>query len=91
MTNYELIQLECDKYDYLVIATNYKSPIDSAKEIIEKIGMDHINILFDLTLIHGTKSNRYIELDYNCNSNFLQGFKKVTNISEDIKKISCEY
>lgn len=64
MKNFEVLKLENSEFDYLVIATTYINPIstlsDVQNEVIEKSG----RVLFDLTLINGTSSNRYISATF---------------------------
>ena len=60
MKNFELFKLDNSEYDYLVIATTYISPIATLDDVQCELKGKSGSILFDLTLINGTSSNRYI-------------------------------
>ena len=60
MKNFEVSRLENSSYDYLVIATTYISPISTLDEVQKAFKNISWKILFNLTLINGLNSNRYI-------------------------------
>lgn len=60
MKNFEVSRLENSSYDYLVIATTYISPISTLDEVQKAFKNISGKILFNLTLINGLNSNRYI-------------------------------
>ena len=84
---FRLIELNNESYDFLVIATSAVNPLNCLNDIVEEIGSDTAKVLFDLTLINGTNSNRYIQ--GNCvDGNFnIAAFMVVSSINEDIKNI----
>lgn len=90
MGNYKLIKLSDEPYNFLVIATSYVSPLESAEKIIDKINLDTVNLIFDLTLINGTKFNRYIEMKYSKDIG-KPDFSIANIIPNSIKAISCKY
>lgn len=61
MKNYSVLSLENSQYDYVIIATTHISPISTLDEVQSELRNYTGRILFDLTLINGTSSNRYIE------------------------------
>lgn len=60
MKNFEVIKLNNSEYDYMVIATTCISPISTLTDIQNELEDKSGRIIFDLTLINGTSSNRYI-------------------------------
>lgn len=68
-SNYKILKLSNQPYDFLIIATSYLNSLNDIDEIGEYLKVPEANLLFDLTLINGTKWNRYIQCKYkkNCN------------------------
>lgn len=60
MKNFEISKLKNSEYDYLVIATTYISPISTLDDVQGEFKHLTGKLIFDLTLINGTNSNRYI-------------------------------
>lgn len=60
MKNFEISKLKNSEYDYLVIATTYVSPISTLDDVQGEFKHFTGKLIFDLTLINGTSSNRYI-------------------------------
>lgn len=60
MKNFEILKLDNSEYDYLVIATTYISPISTLDYVQNELTGQSGSLVFDLTLINGTSSNRYI-------------------------------
>lgn len=91
MNNYKILELNNEPFDFLVIATSCENPLSYIYEITKEISRDQVNILFDLTLINGTKSNRYISCNFRKGENYLQSCSLVKEIDEYIKKKSYNY
>lgn len=91
MKDFEILKLNNESYDFLIIATSYKNPISSIKEIGEEIQVQKANLLFDLTLINGTNRNRYIKCEYDAATSQLPICSIVEGIDNDIKKISQSF
>lgn len=91
MKNYQILKLNNEPFDFLVIATSCENPLSYIKEICKEISRDRAKILFDLTLINGTKNNRYISCDYRTGENYLQSCSLVKDIDERIKNMSYNY
>ena len=53
-SNFKILKLNNEPYDFLIIATSYENPLSSIKEIGEEIQVRKANLLFDLTLINVT-------------------------------------
>lgn len=91
MKNFEIIKLNKSEYDYLVIATTCVSPIatltDVQNEFIDKSG----RILFDLTLINGTSSNRYISASFENGIFNRKSFDVVKVIEPNVGHISLDF
>ena len=91
MKNYQILKLNNEPFDFLVIATSCENPLSYIEQIGKEIGMNHAKILFDLTLINGTKSNRYISCDFRIGENYLQSCSLVKEIDDYIKNMSYNY
>lgn len=91
MNTFEIKKLDNGSYDFLVIATSYENPLDSMKEIGEKIQVSKAKLLFDLTLINGTDRNRYIECEYEAGKTGPQVCSVVETVDTVIKKASQKY
>lgn len=90
-SNFKILKLNNEPYDFLIIATSYENPLSSIKEIGEEIQVRKANLLFDLTLINGTNKNRYIKCEYDADTNDLPPCSIVEGIDDDIKKVSQSY
>ncbi|WP_427113339.1 type II toxin-antitoxin system RnlB family antitoxin [Megasphaera sueciensis] len=91
MKNYQILKLNNELFDFLVIATSCENPLSYIKEIGKEISRDQAKILFDLTLINGTKSNRYISCDFCIGKNYLQSCSLVKNIDEHIRNMTYDF
>ena len=91
MENYRLIKLHNEPYDFLVIATSYENPLDLIGEIEKAIAVNRAKILFDLTLINGIKSNRYIKCDFEAGKNLNSSFGLVNAVDNNIRNISYNF
>lgn len=89
--NYKLIKLNNEPYSFLVVATSSISPLSCLDDIIADINCAQANVLFDLTLINGINSNRYLQGLYSCGSFKLDDFTVVKDINTNIKTISCQF
>ena len=89
--NFVIFKLDSKSYDFLIIATSYDSPLNSIKEIGEKIQVKSANLLFDLTLINGISKNRYLKCEYDVSINQLPKCLIAEDIDDSIKKISQNY
>lgn len=64
MGAYQILKLNKEPFDFLVIATSPENPLSNIEEISREIKVEQARFLFDLTLINGTKSNRYVSCDF---------------------------
>lgn len=88
---YEIIKLDNEQYDYLVIATSSINPLSNLSEVVSQIGTKLSNVLFDLTLINGNNSNRYISGRVKDGEYRVSDFMIVNKIDDSIKRISFNY
>lgn len=73
------------------MATTYISPIQTLPDVERKIDSYSGKVIFDLTIINGMNSNRYIEADvYNGLFN-RKSFRSVKNIEKSIKEASSKF
>lgn len=91
MKTYQILKLNNEPFDFLVIATSCENPLSHIEEISKEIKVEQAKILFDLTLINGTKSNRYISCDFRMGESYLQSCSLVKEIDEYIKNMSYNY
>lgn len=91
MNKFQILKLHNEPYDFLIIATSYENPLSSFKEIEEEISVKRAKLLFDLTLINGTKKNRYITCDYEEGKSSLLSCSLVESINDYIKSQSEKY
>lgn len=91
MKNFELIKLNNSEYDYLIIATTYVSPISTLPEVQNELTEKSGRIFFDLTLINGTSSNRYISASFKNGIINRRSFSVEKEIEPDVEQISLEF
>ena len=91
MKKFKIIKLHDEPYDFLVIATTFENPLSLISEIEKAIMVKSARILFDLTLINGLKSNRYIECNYLSGSTITTSCNLVHNVSNSIREISRRF
>lgn len=89
--NFEVIKLNNEPYDFLIIATSYENPLSHLQEIGQEIQVKQAKLLFDLTLINGINSNRYIQCDYEADRKQLPFCSAIGNVDETIKSVSKDY
>lgn len=77
--------------NYLVIATSYDSPTHNLDEIEDEIGKYTGIIVFDLTLINGLSSNRYLEAEVVNGKINRRSFKTTVSIVDSMKELSENY
>lgn len=91
MGNYKILKLNNETFDFLIIATSCHNPLNYITEITNELSKEQSKLLFDLTLINGTNSNRYISCDFYKNKNYWQSCYLVNDINEHIKNLSRDY
>lgn len=89
--NFKILKLNNEPYDFLIIATSYESPLGSFEEIGNEIQVQKASLLFDLTLINGVSSNRYIKCEYDAGKSQLQSCALVDSIDDAIKELSGRF
>ena len=91
MKNFEVIKLNNSEYDYMVMATTCISPISTLTDIQNELEDKSGRIIFDLTLINGTSSNRYISAIFEDGAFDRRSFKAVKVIETDIEHTSLDF
>lgn len=91
MKNFEIIKLNDSEYDYMVIATTCISPISTLTDIQNVLANKSGRIIFDLTLINGTNSNRYISALFENGVFDRRSFNVVKVIAPNLEHISLEF
>lgn len=91
MNKFQILKLHDEPYDFLVIATSYENPLSSFSEIEKELNVDEARLLFDLTLINGTKKNRYIKCDYQAGTNSHLSCSLVDSIDDYIRSLSHNF
>ena len=91
MNNFNIIKLHSAPYNYLIIATNYRSSLSNLDDIKGVLEVDTGKVLFDFMLINGNKKNRFVEcevINSDCKKNT---FKLVEAVDEYVKKTSSKF
>lgn len=91
MGKYEVLKLNNEPFDFLVIATSFENPLSHFEDLSKELNVDKAKILFDLTLINGVKSNRYVACDFCLGESNLQSCSLINEIDEYIKSISHNF
>ncbi|OMF59533.1 hypothetical protein BK141_25070 [Paenibacillus sp. FSL R5-0765] len=96
MKGYELLQLGCDDYEYLVLSTSFETPLthlmDITTELNSKSNMNNFKVVFDLLLNMGNNSERFIEACYDGEQKSIYLFNVLKiDKKNNLRKISCEY
>ena len=91
MKKFQILKLHDEPYDFLVIATSYENPLSLFDDLKKELKVDEAKLLFDLTLINGTKKNRYIKCHYQANTDSLLLCSLVDNIDDYIRSLSHDY
>ena len=91
MNNYAVIKTDKAIYCCVVIATSYISPMSTLEDLQAEIKTMTGNVLFDMTLINGTSSNRYISAKLVRGIFDKRSFKIVSNITDNILDITRNY
>ena len=91
MKNFELIKLNSSEYNYLVIATTYISPISTLTDVQNELTDISGKIIFDLTLINGISSNRYVSASFENGTINRRSFDAVKGITPDVEHISLAF
>ncbi len=91
MKNFEVIKLNNSEYDYMVIATTCISPISTLTDIQNEFEDKSGRIIFDLTLINGTSSNRYITASLENGAFNRKSFEVVKVIESKVEYISLDF
>lgn len=91
MTNFNIIKLHNEPYQYLIIATNYKSSLNNLEELKEKLQLDTGKVIFDFMMINGEKKNRFIECEVNNSICRRNTFKLVKEVNKGIRIESSRF
>lgn len=91
MEQFKIVKLHDEPYDFLIIAASYENPFDHFSEIKEKISTQTACLLFDLTLINGTSSNRYIKCNFNANLKVQKSCSIVDKVDDHIRMICRDF
>lgn len=92
MEKIKIIELDNEPYDYLAIAVSpdYDPTIDNnIKKVRAEVGA--VRFLYDLTLINGINSNRYVESYYVPGKLLPKESRAVPTISDSIRNISYSF
>ena len=84
---FEVIKLDNEPYDFLIIATSVINPLSHLDDVIIETGQKKARFIFDLTLINGTNSNRYIKGECTGGIFVSSSFKCVNKLDNQIKKV----
>ena len=91
LKEYNIFKLNNLDYDLLVIANTYINPINIFLSNKDELPIKNGKIVFDLTLIYGCKTNRYVVAEIIDGALDIKSVKAITSLDGSIKKISQEY
>lgn len=91
LRKYNIFELNNLDYDLLVIANTYENPINIFLSNKEELPIKDGKIVFDLTLIYGCKTNRYVVAEIIDGALDIRSVRVITSLDGSIKKISQEY
>lgn len=91
MSNFKIIELSNSKYGLLIIATTYISPIQTLSDIEREIDGYTGKVVFDMTIINGMNSNRYLEADVFLGIFDRKSFKAVKNNDKNVKELTAKF
>ncbi|MFT9597718.1 type II toxin-antitoxin system RnlB family antitoxin [Mesobacillus sp.] len=91
MTNFDVIQLNNAPYEYLLIATSYRSSLSDLAKLDSVVSIGQGKVLFDFMLIHGNKKNRFVECNVVNDACERQSIKIADNVDENIRQMSSMF
>ncbi|MFS0688598.1 type II toxin-antitoxin system RnlB family antitoxin [Sporosarcina sp. 179-K 8C2 HS] len=91
MDNFDVIQLNNAPYDYLLIATSFRSSLSDLAKLNSVVRIGQGKVLFDFMLIHGNKKNRFVECSVVDDSCERQTIKIAEQVDDEIRKKSSLY
>lgn len=93
MKKFDLQKIDNQTYGYIIFSVNYYSPIDYLSSIerrLDKIKYEG-KVLFDLLLVNGNGSNRYLTAEYRKGAFDKKSFSVKNQVPETIRKTSTNY
>ena len=91
MSDFSVIQLNNSPYDYLLIATSFKSSLSDLAKLNDLVSIERGKVLFDFMLIHGNEKNRFVECSVINAACERQTIKVVEQVDDEIRKTSSLY
>lgn len=91
MTNFSIVRLNNEPYNYLIIATNYCSSLSDVNEIMDAMDLNKGKVLFDFMLINGNKKNRFIECEVVDSRCVKSTFKLAGNVDNYIREVCSNF
>lgn len=90
MKTFEIGKLEDN---YIIFSTSYINPLENLDEISKQLSKKKFlgNVVFDLLLINGFSSNRFIKGIFDGKNFDLSSFYKLDNEIEKYKQLSKQY
>lgn len=94
MQDYNLININDEKFKGMIMSTSFDDPLDKLTEFVEELKEKRISgyIVIDMLLILGNSFNRYFEIYFD-GQNFNPGTLKIVSVKKhnNIRKMSSEY
>ena len=91
MANFDVIQLNNAPYDYLLIATSFRSSLSDLAKLDSVVSIGQGKILVDFMLIHGNKKNRFVECNIVNDACERQSIKIADYVDENIRQKSLSF
>lgn len=91
LNNFDVIELNNAPYEYLLIATSFRSSLSDLAKLDSLVSIGKGKVLFDFMLIHGNKKNRYVECKVVNDACERQSIKIAENVDENIRQMSSKF
>lgn len=88
MADFDVIKLNNAPYDYLFIATSFRSSLSDLGKLSSVACVGHGKVIFDFMLIHGNKRNRFVECKVVNDICEMQSIKIANDVGDDIRQTS---
>ncbi|WP_170075067.1 type II toxin-antitoxin system RnlB family antitoxin [Paraclostridium dentum] len=93
MESYKIKEINDFEYKLIVFSTDYISPFEHLTNIEENLKLINYSgkIIFDLLLVNGNTSNRFMEVFFDGNEFDKKSFRIANKLSNEIKNITSSF
>ena len=91
MSTFSILDIEDEKYKYLILSNSYVNPLNDIDEIEKVLGGYTGYVIFDLHLSHANEDYRFAEGFFDGKHFEQSKFKWMSDVNDNIKKVSMDY